>query len=42
MLDGFRQNPHSIGTADVFAVRGSEEKLCGVVLATTRNFELKA
>lgn len=33
---------NSIGAADVFAVQGREERLCGVVLATTRNFELRA
>jgi hypothetical protein len=33
---------NSIGAADVFVVEGSEERLCGVVLATTRNFELRA
>ena len=32
---------NSIGAADVFVVEGSEERLCGVVLATTRNFELR-
>jgi len=32
----------SVGTADVFAVAGGRETHCGVVLATTRNFELPA
>jgi hypothetical protein len=31
----------SVGAADVFAVSGGSEVLCGAVLATTRNFELK-
>jgi acyl-coenzyme A thioesterase PaaI-like protein len=32
----------SVGAADVFVVIGSEESLCGAILASTRNFELKA
>jgi acyl-coenzyme A thioesterase PaaI-like protein len=32
----------SVGAADVFVVIGSEESLCGTILASTRNFELKA
>jgi acyl-coenzyme A thioesterase PaaI-like protein len=31
----------SVGAADVFAVSGGREVLCGAVLATTRNFEIK-
>ena len=29
-----------VGIADVFAVSGGRETHCGVVLATTRNFEI--
>lgn len=32
----------SVGAADVFAVSGNREVLCGTVLATARNFQLKA
>ena len=32
---------NSIGAADVYSVSGDTESLCGTVLATTRNFELK-
>ena len=32
---------NSVGAADVLAVTGGKETLCGTVLATTRNFELK-
>jgi uncharacterized protein (TIGR00369 family) len=32
----------SVGTADVFAVANGRETHCGVVLATTRNFEISA
>jgi acyl-coenzyme A thioesterase PaaI-like protein len=32
----------SVGTADVFAVAAGHETHCGVVLATTRNFEVPA
>jgi acyl-coenzyme A thioesterase PaaI-like protein len=31
----------SVGAADVFAIFGGREVLCGAVLATTRNFEVK-
>jgi acyl-coenzyme A thioesterase PaaI-like protein len=31
----------SVGAADVFVVSGSEETLCGTILASTRNFETK-
>ena len=31
----------SVGGADVFAVNGNEESLCGTVLASTRNFEIR-
>jgi len=33
---------NSIGAADVYAVAGGVERLCGTLLATTRNFEIKA
>jgi acyl-coenzyme A thioesterase PaaI-like protein len=32
----------SVGAADVFVVIGNEESSCGTVLASTRNFEIKA
>ncbi len=32
----------SVGAADVFVVRGTGESLCGTILASTRNFEIKA
>jgi acyl-coenzyme A thioesterase PaaI-like protein len=32
---------NSIGAADVYSVSGSTELLCGIVLATTRNFKIK-
>lgn len=32
---------NSVGAADIYAVSGDRETLCGTVLATTRNFELK-
>ena len=32
---------NSVGAADVYVVTASGETLCGAVLATTRNFELK-
>jgi len=31
----------SVGAADIFAVSGNSEVLCGTVLATARNFQLK-
>jgi hypothetical protein len=31
----------SVGASDIFAVDLGRETLCGTVLATTRNFELK-
>ena len=31
----------SVGTADVFVVSGTGESLCGTILASTRNFEIK-
>jgi acyl-coenzyme A thioesterase PaaI-like protein len=31
----------SVGTADVFSISNDHETLCGVVLASTRNFEIK-
>jgi acyl-coenzyme A thioesterase PaaI-like protein len=31
----------SVGAADVFVVIASEESLCGTILASTRNFEIK-
>ncbi len=31
----------SVGAADVFVVHGSKESLCGTILASTRNFEIK-
>jgi acyl-coenzyme A thioesterase PaaI-like protein len=32
---------NSVGAADVYAVSGESEVLCGTVLATTRNFQIK-
>jgi acyl-coenzyme A thioesterase PaaI-like protein len=32
---------NSVGAADVYAVSDSSETLCGTVLATTRNFQIK-
>jgi hypothetical protein len=32
---------NSVGAADVFAVSNGNEKQCGVVFATTRNFPVK-
>ena len=32
---------NSVGAADVYAVSGDNETLCGMVLATTRNFQIK-
>jgi acyl-coenzyme A thioesterase PaaI-like protein len=32
---------NSVGAADVYAVSGDREVLCGTVLATTRNFQIK-
>ena len=32
---------NSVGAADIFAVSGDSETLCGTVLATTRNFQVK-
>jgi acyl-coenzyme A thioesterase PaaI-like protein len=32
---------NSVGAADVYAVSGDTETLCGTVLATTRNFQIK-
>jgi len=32
---------NSVGAADVYAVSGGSEVLCGTVLATTRNFQIK-
>jgi acyl-coenzyme A thioesterase PaaI-like protein len=32
---------NSIGAADVYSVSGGAELLCGIVLATTRNFMIK-
>jgi len=32
---------NSVGAADVYAVSGEQETLCGSVLATTRNFEIR-
>ena len=34
-------NTTSVGTADIYTVSGGEEVHCGVVLATTRNFQIK-
>ena len=31
----------SVGAADVFVVSGSRRSLCGAILASTRNFEIK-
>jgi acyl-coenzyme A thioesterase PaaI-like protein len=33
---------NSVGAADVYGVSGGEETLCGIVLATTRNFLIKS
>ena len=33
---------NSVGTADVYTVAAGKETLCGVVLATTRNFRIAA
>jgi acyl-coenzyme A thioesterase PaaI-like protein len=32
---------NSVGAADVYIVSGEREALCGTVLATTRNFQIK-
>jgi acyl-coenzyme A thioesterase PaaI-like protein len=32
---------NSVGAADVYIVSGGQEVLCGTVLATTRNFQIK-
>ena len=32
---------NSVGAADVYIVSAEQEKLCGTVLATTRNFQMK-
>ena len=32
---------NSIGAADVYIVSDGSERLCGTVLATTRNFKIK-
>jgi uncharacterized protein (TIGR00369 family) len=32
---------NSVGAADVYIVSGEHEALCGTVLATTRNFQIK-
>ncbi len=32
---------NSVGAADVYIVSGSRETLCGTVLATTRNFQIR-
>jgi len=40
VLNNGRTN--SIGAADIYAVIGDEEKLCGALLATTRNFEIRS
>lgn len=32
---------NSVGAADVYVVSGGDETLCGTVLATTRNFQIK-
>jgi len=32
---------NSVGAADVYAIAAGQEMLCGVVLATTRNFRIK-
>jgi acyl-coenzyme A thioesterase PaaI-like protein len=33
---------NSVGTAEIYAIAGGVECLCGALLATTRNFEIKA
>jgi acyl-coenzyme A thioesterase PaaI-like protein len=38
LLDG---RTNSIGAADVYIVSDGAERLCGTVLATTRNFKIK-
>jgi acyl-coenzyme A thioesterase PaaI-like protein len=32
----------SVGAAEIYAIAGGVERLCGTLLATTRNFEIKA
>ena len=32
---------NSVGAADIYIVSAEQEKLCGTVLATTRNFQMK-
>jgi acyl-coenzyme A thioesterase PaaI-like protein len=32
---------NSVGAADIYVVSGGQETLCGTVLATTRNFQIK-
>jgi acyl-coenzyme A thioesterase PaaI-like protein len=32
---------NSVGAADIYVVSGDSETLCGTVLATTRNFQIK-
>ncbi len=32
---------NSVGAADIYVVSGDSESLCGTVLATTRNFQVK-
>jgi acyl-coenzyme A thioesterase PaaI-like protein len=32
---------NSVGAADIYIVSADQEKLCGTVLATTRNFQIK-
>ena len=39
VLQGGRTN--SVGAADVYILSEAEERLCGTVLATTRNFRIK-
>ena len=33
---------NSVGAADIYAVSAERERLCGTVLATTRNFQIKS
>jgi acyl-coenzyme A thioesterase PaaI-like protein len=32
---------NSVGVADIYTVSGEREELCGMVLATTRNFQIR-
>ena len=36
-----RARTNSVGAADIYGVSADRETLCGTVLATTRNFQIK-